>query len=593
MGTSNVSRSKGIRSSLVVSRRRLFRNSALVGAGIAGAALVGCSSARQAPATNRPPQTAGTGAVAAPERPGAPVVKGAPKEGGTFTQATTVSNVQHDMHTALAGSVWHNISEPALLPDPLTGAITANIIEKWEVPDSTHFVFKVRPGVKLHNKPPWNGREFDADDLAFNINRIAGNTAAAEGISVASFQRRDTLAGMERVEAVDKSTVRVTMARPSSAYLKGFLEWRNLMMPKGVVEVGFKDPLKLAGTGAFQLTEYTPDVREVTSKHPGYFRTGQPYFEKAVSTVVSDQAAIIAGFISKQFSILAEPSPADEKTVLAARPDALLYSSPGGSWFYLWPSARHAPLGDFRVRKALQLAIDYEEIGAGYSGSGWAYTSPLFSGYPEGWHEDKLKSMAGYNPRTKAKDRDDAQKLMAAAGHANGEGIPVEIATGTGTGNFGAHNAASLRFQGQMQKLFPAMKLTIRVIADRAQHASTLAAGNFQMFSYSSAAQPDAASEAWSLYHSKGGRNYGKIANPEIDALLDKALIELDSKARTELLATFQDRCFNDWLPILSLYVQPRKSLLQPTIGGFDKITGPSVGNGGLPHRLGSLYSVV
>ncbi|MFA7249886.1 MAG: ABC transporter substrate-binding protein [Dehalococcoidia bacterium] len=567
----------------------------MVGAGLAGAALVGCSAEAPKPTATAgapaPGQATGTAAAAGPARPGVPVVKGAVKEGGTWTEAVTTTSPQQDMHTALAQSLWHYISEPALMPDPWTGEITANVIEKWEVPDSTHFVFTVRKGVKIHNVAPWNGRDFDAEDLAFNINRIAGNTAAAEGLPVTAFQRSNTLAGMSKVEVVDKSTVKVTMAKPSSAYMRGFLEWRNVLMPKGIVEVGFKDPMKFASFGAYQMAEFVPNVRESFTKFAGYYRSGEPHFDKVVHNVVPDAAGALAGFISKQFSVFGSPTPQDEQTIKAARPDALLYSTPGSQWLYLWPSAKFDQLSDYRVRKAFQLAINYQEMGDGFYGPGWEYTGLLYSSYPEAVHADKIKTMPGFNPATKAQDIAEAQKLMSAAGHANGAGISFEILTPTGTGVFAAHNQDALRFQAQMQKAFTGIKVAMKPVADRAQFATIQASRNFQMMSYSSVPQPDVASEANSLFHSKGGRNYANFSEPEADALLEKALTELDSKARAEIFAQFQDKCDKQWQPILPLYVQPNRTMLQPNIGGFDKAVGPWSQAGGF-HRPGQLYYV-
>ena len=575
----------------LMSRRRVLRGGAMLSAGL-GAALMGCASAPPKPAApGQAPPAAGTAGAAAPGRPGVPVVKGAPKDGGTWTLPIADTALQHDMHTALNQSIWHDLSERALQPDPWTNEVTANIVERWEVPDTTHFVLNVRKGVKLHNKPPWNAREFDAEDLAFNINRIAGNTAAAEGLQKSAFQRLDTLAGMTQVEVVDKYTVKVTMAQPSSTWLPGFLEWRNLMMPKGIVEVGFKDPMKFAGPGAYMLTEFVPGVREVFTKQPGYFRPGEPHFDKVVRTVVADTAASIAGFISRQFGSLSAGSVQDEKTVLAARPDALMYSTPGNQWLYLRPNSNVAPFTDFRVRKALQLAMNYQELGEGYYGPGWGYTGPVFSGFKDTWGEEKIKSLPGYNPATKAKDIADAGKLLAAAGRTNGEGMTFDLIGGPGTGIRIAQKENSLRFQDQMQKAFPGMKINIKILGDQAQWAAAQTAGNFPMMSFSSVSQPTATSEATSLYHSKGGRNYGKFANAEADVLLDKAAVTLDLKERTAIFETFQTKFMDEWMPMYALYVEPRKTLVQPNVGGYDKLVGPW--NSGLSqHRQGALYYV-
>ena len=62
---------------------------------------------------------------------------------------------------------------------------------------------------------------------------------------------------------------------------------------------------------------------------------------------------------------------------------------------------------------------------------------------------------------------------------------------------------------------------------------------------------------------------------PEADALLDKALVEMDPKARADIMETFQQKAFDTWMPIFALYVEPKKAILQPNLGGYDKMVGP------------------
>ena len=106
------------RGSARLSRRGLIRGGLVIGGGLAGAALIGCSS------TSKPAPSGGTAAPAAsstqapPSREGGPVAKGAMKEGGTWTEAVSLTSPQQDMHTALAQSIWHNISERAIDVDP-------------------------------------------------------------------------------------------------------------------------------------------------------------------------------------------------------------------------------------------------------------------------------------------------------------------------------------------------------------------------------------------------------------------------------------------------------------------------------------------
>ena len=577
------------------SRRALLRRSAMIGGGLAGAALIGCSGAPKKSVTDNAPQAAATSAAPASQpaagRAGVPVVQGAPKRGGSWTESIPETSPQQDMNTATNQSIWQQISERALALDPWEATVQPNIVEKWESPDTTTFILSVRKGVKVHNKPPWNGREFDAEDLAYNMNRMVGNTAAAEGLAKTAFPRADSLPGMTSAEVVDKYTVRVKLSKPSFAFLTGLAEYRNVLMPKGIVEVGFKDPNKFAGIGAFQVENWQEGVREQFTRNEAYYKKDQPYFDKLVRQVVPDRAARLAGFISKQFTTFPSPNLQDEKTAKAARPDALTYSVPGSNWHNLRFNMKTGPFLDIRIRKAMQLSLDYGEIGDGYYGPGWAYMSAFHPNYKEAWNEDKVKTLPGYNPATKAKDREEASKLMAAAGRANGDGIAFDLMLPSGSPSSDAFRENCLRFQGQMQKVFAGMKVTLKPSQDFASFAKLQNEGTFQLVAYSIVAIPDIAQEAYSQYHSKGSRNYGRFENAEADALIEKLQSELKPEGRKDLIDQFQQKYVSEWQSMIQLYIPPSKSMLQPNIGGYDKVVGPW-GNGTANERLGSYYSV-
>ena len=93
--------------------------------------------------------------------------------------------------------------------------------------------------------------------------------------------------------------------------------------------------------------------------------------------------------------------------------------------------------------------------------------------------------------------------------------------------------------------------------------------------SYTITSLPDAVLELFSQYHSKGSRNYGRFRNADADAIIDKAFLELDANRRTALLKEFQQKYFDEWMPIAQLVEQPERYFLQPRIRGFDKTTGP------------------
>ncbi|MEI6136923.1 MAG: ABC transporter substrate-binding protein [Chloroflexota bacterium] len=539
--------------------------------GLAGAAMVGCSSAPKPAAPASAPQTAGTSAPAAktyPKGAQVPVNTGKIKEGGTFTEAATTVSPEFDAHTTLTSSQWRNAGELGILPDPWTAELVANVVESWEVPDANTLILKVRDNVAIHNKPPWNGRLFDAEDLAFNMNRIQGNTADAEGIPRSGFQRASTLEAMKSVEVVDKSHVKVTLKAPTGQFLSGFTEHRNFLMPKGVVEVGFKDPLKLSGTSAYEMTGYDT-TKEVYTRFDKYWN-GKGHFDKYVRTVIPDRAATAAAFISKQTSVLASPTDPEIKTIKGARPDALYYQTPGYLVSHIRPNTKYGALSDFRVRKAVQLTLNYQDLIVS-GGDGSTYAMAVSNSYPESWSSDKVQTLPGFNKDTKDKDIADAVKLMTASGHEGGKGVDYEI---TVQSTSVQNREFSLRMQSQLAKVFPQIKIALKPV-DAAAFSKLQSGRDFQGIAYNIGPAPAISPEAFAHYHTKGARNYGSFTNAECDALLEKGLAALKQEDRKTIYEEWQTKFLNDWVPWWGMYIAPVSAFLQPDIAGYDITVGP------------------
>ncbi len=560
-----------------VSRRAVLEAAGIGAFGLASAALLGCGSGGNAGGTVAgPAQETVAGATAGGGLPMiAPKVAGKPKYGGTWRVAATTVAVQHDAHTALGSAIWHNISERLLEMDPTNGKVLPNLATSWEVadPSGLTLIFKLQPGIKMHNKPPWNGRDFTAQDVAWNMERIGGLYAERLKIPLASFQRASMVANLVKAEAVDATTVKATLSRPNGAFFNGLTENRVPMMPKEMDDLGFKEPAKFAGVGGFQVTEWAAETRQVYKKFDQYFRKGEPYFDSFERIIVPDAAATQAAFISRQTQHLSTPSREDVATVRQARPDANLYTTIDGNWKMFRPQVKaYAPFADFRVRKGIFLAIDYTDLGNGWYGDGWGYQAALNPGFPEAWKPDKVKTLPGYNPDTKAQDIAEGQKMLAAAGFPMGKGIDFKLSTSGGAGS--QMLDAGTRAQQHLSKAFPDMKVTLDPVSDGALVATRLAAGQFQMFARAITNVPDAVLEFISQYHTDGSRNYGQFSSKELDTMMDKAIEELDFNKRKATLELAQQKFMDEWMPQYVMYADARKEWVQGDIGGYETTWG-------------------
>ena len=569
-----------------ISRRAVVQGIGVGALGLAGAALLGCGGGGNRGAGSGGAPAAQSTSVAGSTRGAglplvAPKVEGKIKPGGTWTSSETSTGKQHDPATALGGNVYHVIGDKGLEPHPVTNKILPHMLTKWEVadPSGTTLIFKVHPKLFVHDMAPYNGRQFTAEDVAWNMERLGGLYAEKEKTPLGSYQRASMVANIQKAEAVDKETVKVTLSRPNNAFFNGLMENRVPFSPKETGDIGFKDPMKLAGTGPFQITKWDNDKGSSYKKNPRYgeFRPNEPYFDTWNKIVIPDSAGSQAAFTSKQTSHLSVPSPEIIQSIKRANPEANLYTTVDQNWQHIRPSMAYAPFKDLRVRKALFMAGDYKAMADGYYGDGWAYQASLNPMFPEAWGPDKVKSLPGYNPDTKEKDRAEAKKMLEAAGFPNGKGLDFEIIF-QNPSEVNKENAT--RFQSQISSVFTDIKFRLKPMADSASFSVPQAEGNFQILAYTITCVPDAVLELTSQYHTKGSRNYGKFTDAKFDALMDKAIVELDSNKRTAMLDEAQKMFMDDMMPMYVLYAQPRKEMLQGNIGGFDTTWGITYGYG-------------
>src|SRR5256885_6410619 len=130
---------------------------------------------------------------------------------------------------------------------PGTYTVEPHLAEGWEEPDDRTYVFHLRRGITWHNKPPLNGRELVADDVKFTFDRFLHEKANV---------LRDTLESVDRVEVVDRYTVKFVLKEPF-VWLPNRLadsSGMSIIAPEVVAKFGdLKKPERAMGTGPVLL----------------------------------------------------------------------------------------------------------------------------------------------------------------------------------------------------------------------------------------------------------------------------------------------------------------------------------------------------
>src|SRR5262245_63492177 len=79
----------------------------------------------------------------------------------------TISYKTHIAYTFTHSRLVRHKAGPGVIPG--TFAIEGDLAESWTQPNETTYVFKLRRGVRWHNKPPVNGRELTAEDVRYTV----------------------------------------------------------------------------------------------------------------------------------------------------------------------------------------------------------------------------------------------------------------------------------------------------------------------------------------------------------------------------------------------------------------------------------------
>jgi peptide/nickel transport system substrate-binding protein len=305
-------------------------------------------------------------------------------------------------------------------------------------------------------------------------------------------------------------------------------------------------------------------------RYPDYWEKGpdgqsKPYLDEIKMVWITDTGTSVAAFIARQLSSTGIGNPETRNQVLSARKDVqVIESEPNTCWNHIGFNTKRKPFDDVRVRKAITLTIDTVEIGKAQLGDFngkpvWRYSAPLPWVFPEALTQEEMAKHPLWESPRSQKTIDEAKKLMADAGYA--DGFSAEFISITG----GIADAMQL-YINQINKVFPNIKFRANPL-DNAIQLERTAKGDFDIRAYCYIHEPTAVAHLKTVYHSKGGRNVAQLSDPTMDAILDKAGLELDPEKRKQLLREAQFRAL-ETVPFWPTYHNVTYTAFQPEARG-------------------------
>ena len=279
-----------------------------------------------------------------------------------------------------------------------TGAVQPALATDWTISDDgLEYVFTLAPGVTFHD-----GTALDASDVVFSVDRARADDSvnAQKGL----FEAIDT------IEAVDDTTVRITLARPEGNLLFN-LGWGDavIVAPESA-ETNQTEPV---GTGPFRFSRWlqgdSVELSAVDEAAP---------LQTVVFKFISDPSGQIAAMLAGDID--AFPNFGAPESVAQFEADSrfqVVIGNTEGETILSTNNAR-APFDDVRVRQAIAHAIDRREF---IDGAYFGYGTPIGSHFAP--HHPAYVDLTDRYPL----DLEKAKSLLAEAGLGDGFAATLKL----------------------------------------------------------------------------------------------------------------------------------------------------------------------
>jgi peptide/nickel transport system substrate-binding protein len=476
---------------------------------------------------------------------------------GQPTQTTNTQDLNKTYPSQAGGTlVDAMLGEPSSLISMIAGeapssAITANIFNKllkynknldlegelatsWQVStDQKTITFKLKPNLK------WaDGKPLTSADVLWTWQAITDDKNGSPYAS--DFQL------VKKAEAPDPLTFSVTYSEP---YAPALDSWAGLqVLPKHLLEG--KDlhttafARKPIGSSYYQLDNWATGENIKLSRNPTS-ALGTANIDKLVSRIIPDTSAQFLELMAGNIDSMGL-DPVQYSRIVPARPKLNeklnLYKELGSGYTYLGFNLKRKPFDDVRVRKAINYAIDKQEIIDGvYLGLGINIASPYKPGTR--WSNPNLQPYP-YDPAK-------AKALLKEAGFVpnsngilarNGKPLSFEIITNQNK----EREKSAVLIQRRLKAV--GIDVKIRAIEWASFISRFIKTGDFDVvvLGWSLGLDPD----QYGIWHSsqQGGDKFNFIgySNPKVDKLLEQGRTELNPDKRQVIYHEFAKELLND-----------------------------------------------
>lgn len=458
-------------------------------------------------------------------------------------------------------ALTQHIFEPLVMTDAQMRP-TPGLAVSWEALNDNLWEVKLRRGVTWHDGTP-----FTADDVVFTYSRIP------HVINSPSSMARYTQI-VSRIEVIDDHTIRLHTPTPVPLMPMNMAAFTIVSRRHGThaVTSDYNSGRVAIGTGPYRFVSYAPGDRAVFARNPDWWGPTQPWERVNYRMIPNDSARVAALRAGDVDAIDAVPT--RDVAALRRAGNLRVIEKPGLRLIYLYVDSNRPvtpfvtdnngrpmavnPLRDVRVRQALSMAINRAGI-ARQTMEG--FSVPTGQLMPEG--------ALGYDPSIAVPtyDAEGARRLLAEAGYPQGFRIQLN-----GPNDRYVNDAEIAQAIAQMWT-----RIGVRTEVNTQPSSMFFSRGLRDEYSISLTGWSSSTGEADTSLTVMSAtpdppRGRGSsirashYSNPAVDALIDRALATIDTRAREALYQeVIRDSIQRD-LAVIPLHHQVNIWATKPTL---------------------------
>jgi len=398
----------------------------------------------------------------------------------------------------------------------------------WSANDrADEWTFTIRDDATFHH----NGETVTASDVAATFETVYSEDVGSPGAG--------TMGDIDAVEAVDETTVRFHLAGANSDFPKLVAKGWGAIVPEDIVtDSGQRQGLgsQEFGSGPFELEEFESGDHVTGVAYDDYYGTddegnSRPYLNRITARTIPEGSSLVNALENGEIDIIWEP-PTDQWSRLQNTDGVETQRVPAGNIVNFIMDTSVEPWSDERVREAVKLAIDRQEViegvldGLGVEGQ----DTPIAPTYE--FHHD-------IPDRPPERDLERARELLAEAGYPDGFDLEDDFdLTFFSAADPPERLRSAVVIQDQLQEVgitFDIEQISYdRYINDvwtkapcyMGMYGMRISGANFMKL----------------LLHSQGGWNgESHFSDEEFDEAIDRAITSTDRETSAEAMATAQE----------------------------------------------------